>query len=579
MAVNPETSHQGLPDILQTNLDDLRNLIACRICIRPMYEPYTTQCGHTFCYSCLRQWFDRDQVKKTCPDCRAHVQNQPAPAFLVREITQTFVNTAVLLPDGETTDDHRKSQREEAELVEQDKAGQGSGAGLFQGRFNRSARYIAPIRDALDGVDRCPRCTWELEDGTCNSCGYSFRGNLSDSDETTMTIDDMSMYSDHSDNALTLEELLADDPSDTVDGAEHLRHHHNQLHHRMGPAFYHRRRRLHQLSDESDESIDGNLTDHSADSRSTGSTGSLRDFVAHETMAMDDVGANSDQTSDWPTSTSDSGSEHLSDHGEPSSPPSAPPSNRNLNDDLRRRYRGRRVAMSSPEPSDSDSNNAHSTQHTGQGHQDRSSPDGFSPLQSSPVGGHFQNVPIQIDSDSDAPPIRPVGRRRRRATTMSISSDEGTSDARGVNISRLSSSPTSDRTAKNGAPLSTASNSRHSSIVIESSPAPLIFPSRSPSPRPNARNRRHRHLTSAPPSEGASVERLAYRTCESDLSDDPVDQDHQLAYNTDRSTTDSSGNCKQGSVLQDHHAETGTGHFLISNWLTSADNNPERTPF
>lgn len=75
----------------------------------------------------------------------------------VREITQTFVNTATLLPAGETTEDHRKPQREEAELVEKDKAGQVGGGGLFNGRFNGSARYRAPIRDSLDGVDRCPR--------------------------------------------------------------------------------------------------------------------------------------------------------------------------------------------------------------------------------------------------------------------------------------------------------------------------------------------------------------------------------------------------------------------------------------
>ncbi len=75
----------------------------------------------------------------------------------VREITQTFVNTAALLPAGETTEDHRKPQKEEAELVEKDKAGHVGGGGLFNGRFHGLARYRAPIRDALDGVDRCPR--------------------------------------------------------------------------------------------------------------------------------------------------------------------------------------------------------------------------------------------------------------------------------------------------------------------------------------------------------------------------------------------------------------------------------------
>ncbi|KAI4253498.1 MAG: hypothetical protein L6R42_007558 [Xanthoria sp. 1 TBL-2021] len=510
MAVNSDASHQGFMNILQKNLDELRNLVACRICIRPMYEPYTTQCGHTFCYSCLRQWFDRDQIKKTCPDCRAHVQSQPAPAFLVREITQTFVNTAALLPAGETTEDHRKSQREEADLVEKDKAGQAGGGGLFNGRFNGLARYRAPIRDSLDGVDRCPRCTWELEDGTCNSCGYSFLDNFSNSDETTMTIDDLSMDSDHSDISLAAEALLAEDAEFRIDRAGNVRRH-NQIHRRRGLPFGNLHRRFRGLSESSNGITDGDLTDLTVDSQSTGSTGSLRDFVADETMGIDDAGANSDHTSDMPPSTYDSGSEHSADHDEPSSPPFDLGSNMNPSTTARRRFRGRRVAMSSPEPNDSDSDTSHSTQQTGQHHEDFSMPGGFSPLQSSPVSGRSQDVPISIDSDSDAPPIRPVGRRRKRPTTLSISSDEETSGTRGVDIPLSPSSRASDITARNGAPLSMASNSPLSSIVINSSPLRLTSPSQSPSPRLNARDRlnaRHRLLASVPPTEDPSVERL-----------------------------------------------------------------------
>lgn len=76
----------GLSSLLRTlerSLEDLRSLVTCRVCMRPMYEPYTIQCGHSFCYSCLRQWFDREHMKKTCPDCRSSVTYQPAPAYLV----------------------------------------------------------------------------------------------------------------------------------------------------------------------------------------------------------------------------------------------------------------------------------------------------------------------------------------------------------------------------------------------------------------------------------------------------------------------------------------------------------------
>jgi len=82
------------------------------------------------------------------------------------------------VPAGETTEEHRRLQQEEAETIELDKASLADGGGgLFRGRF----RYFAPaprrtvpaIRDIQDGVDRCPHCTWELEDGECGTCGYT----------------------------------------------------------------------------------------------------------------------------------------------------------------------------------------------------------------------------------------------------------------------------------------------------------------------------------------------------------------------------------------------------------------------
>lgn len=323
-----------------------------------------------------------------------------------------------------------------------------------------------------------------------------------------MTIDDLSMDSDHSDISLAMEELLAEDPHYQVDRVGNVRRRRNQIRHRMGLPFDNRRPRLRRPSESSDGFSDGGLTDRSLGSGSTGSVGSLRDFVADETMGVDNTGANFDYTSDMPTSTPESDSEHLSDHHEPSSPPFRFSSNTNPVDISRRRFRGRRVALSSPEPNDSDSVSIASTQQSGQHHEDYFMPGGFSPLQSSPAGGRSQDVPIQIDSDSDAPPIRPAGRRRKRTEALSISSDEETSGTRGVDIPRSSSSRTSDRTARNGARLSTASNSP--SMVMGSGSAPPTSPSRSPSPRLSARDRlfaRRHILASMTPSEDASVER------------------------------------------------------------------------
>ena len=97
-------------------------------------------------------------------------------------MTQIFANRAELMPPGETTEEHKKWQAEEAALLEKDRSSRGPKGGLFRGCFRR--RWImraAPIRD--DGVDRCPRCTWELEEGQCESCGYPDEGaELSESD-------------------------------------------------------------------------------------------------------------------------------------------------------------------------------------------------------------------------------------------------------------------------------------------------------------------------------------------------------------------------------------------------------------
>ena len=36
---------------LKKNFDELRDLVTCKICVKLLYEPYVTSCGHTYCYS------------------------------------------------------------------------------------------------------------------------------------------------------------------------------------------------------------------------------------------------------------------------------------------------------------------------------------------------------------------------------------------------------------------------------------------------------------------------------------------------------------------------------------------------
>lgn len=174
----------------------MRLLITCKICDRLLYEPYSLSCGHTYCYSCLCTWLVNNK-KKTCPDCRAVATQQPTPSYVIREMTLIFLNRAELLPDGETTEQHAQWAKEEAEIVQKDKADANPrNGGLFKGCFRHGRLRLQAIHDPGDGVDRCPECHWELEDGVCNSCGLDVDGGsnygFSDYDgESFMTDDEL----------------------------------------------------------------------------------------------------------------------------------------------------------------------------------------------------------------------------------------------------------------------------------------------------------------------------------------------------------------------------------------------------
>ncbi|KAF2725594.1 hypothetical protein K431DRAFT_280953 [Polychaeton citri CBS 116435] len=159
-----------------SSLATMRALITCKICDRLLYEPYVLACGHTYCYSCLSEWLSqpaqgRTGTKRSCPDCRAEVKQQPAPNFVVREMTSTFFSRQELLSlegSDETKEQHEQWAREEGEIIAKDR----EKGMLFKGIFSRRRRLPRlPIVDPEDGVERCPDCHWELEDGFCNHCG------------------------------------------------------------------------------------------------------------------------------------------------------------------------------------------------------------------------------------------------------------------------------------------------------------------------------------------------------------------------------------------------------------------------
>ncbi|KAF2666051.1 hypothetical protein BT63DRAFT_48037 [Microthyrium microscopicum] len=142
-----------LLETLQDEFKNIRDLITCQICYSLLYEPYTTACGHTFCYNCFCKTFEPHREKK-CPECRTELRYPPAPAFLLRQITHQIAKQPDLLPEGELLDTHLALLKEQEQLVKKDKEGP---HGLFKGLF---------------AVPRlCPLCSCELDHNMCPQCG------------------------------------------------------------------------------------------------------------------------------------------------------------------------------------------------------------------------------------------------------------------------------------------------------------------------------------------------------------------------------------------------------------------------
>jgi hypothetical protein len=119
-------------------------------------------------------------------------------------MTSVFIARLELLPPGETLDEHKKWQKEEADAVQADKDNTDPRTGgLFKGCFRAHPLQgrgpsLQVLRDQEDGVDRCPVCTWELEDGGCQQCGLIFdeSGEVSWGDSFT-GFSDMDEMSEH----------------------------------------------------------------------------------------------------------------------------------------------------------------------------------------------------------------------------------------------------------------------------------------------------------------------------------------------------------------------------------------------
>ncbi|KAG5421449.1 PSH1 [Candida metapsilosis] len=146
-------------------LSKITNSLECSICSELMLAPMTTECGHSFCYECLHQWF---QNKINCPTCRHEIQTKPALNMKLNEVSKNLAELIIdarLDPNIESFVDRNKEAMAKYESHAKKKRVFGE---LFCG-------YSLTLIDNSDGVPRCGNCLWEAHGSVCLHCGSRFR--------------------------------------------------------------------------------------------------------------------------------------------------------------------------------------------------------------------------------------------------------------------------------------------------------------------------------------------------------------------------------------------------------------------
>ena len=57
-----------------------------------MIIPMTIECGHSFCYDCIYQWFSN---KINCPTCRHDIENKPILNIHLKEICHKIIESII----------------------------------------------------------------------------------------------------------------------------------------------------------------------------------------------------------------------------------------------------------------------------------------------------------------------------------------------------------------------------------------------------------------------------------------------------------------------------------------------------
>lgn len=115
MELVPAEDAATLHDFDVSSLSVLKEELICVCCQELLCDPITTECGHTFCAHCLKEWVVTGQGR-TCPQCRCDLSRDvPKVNILLRKTISLLLPKAYKLRQAEVEErsKFRRQQRQQ----------------------------------------------------------------------------------------------------------------------------------------------------------------------------------------------------------------------------------------------------------------------------------------------------------------------------------------------------------------------------------------------------------------------------------------------------------------------------------
>lgn len=65
--------------------------ISCPICCDIFRNPVVLKCSHSFCESCLQQYWVQNRARRDCPLCRNESSDDPVPSLTLRNLCESYI--------------------------------------------------------------------------------------------------------------------------------------------------------------------------------------------------------------------------------------------------------------------------------------------------------------------------------------------------------------------------------------------------------------------------------------------------------------------------------------------------------